>query len=277
MVSLQALVRLTRIWNLLIIGLAQYWAAIFLIALDSAYDPRLLLLALSTVFIAAGGYSINDYYDVKIDLINKPERVVVGKVLSRRTVLLLHTLFSVTGIGLGFALNWKIGIINFMSVFLLWLYSNALKRLPFIGNFLVALLTALSILVVNVLFQPIVAIFWVYALFAFFMTLIREIIKDVEDLKGDDTFGCRTLPIVWGIRPTKVFIYLLLILFLAVVIAIHTWVNPMPVLFFMAFLFLPMGAMVVWLNRADTRKDFYRLSQFCKILMLAGIFSMAFL
>ena len=277
MISLQALVRLTRIWNLLIIGLAQYGSAVFLVALDSANDPRLLLLVLSTVLIAAGGYSINDYYDVKIDLINKPERVVVGKVLSRRTVLLLHTLFSVSGIGLGFAVNWKIGIINFMSAFLLWLYSNALKRLPFIGNFLVALLTALSILVVNVLFQPIVAIFWVYSLFAFFMTLVREIIKDVEDLKGDDTFGCRTLPIVWGIRPTKVFIYLLLLLFLVVVIAIHTRVTPMPVFFFTAFLFLPMVAMVIWLIRADTRKDFYRLSQFCKILMLAGIFSMAFL
>ncbi len=277
MVSLQALVRLTRIWNLLIIGLAQYCSAVFLVAFDSAYSPRLLLLVLSTVLIAAGGYSINDYYDVKIDLINKPERVVVGKALSRRTVLLLHTLFSITGIGLGFVLNWKIGIINFMSVFLLWLYSNALKRLPFVGNFLVALLTALSILVVNVLFQPIAAIFLVYSLFAFFMTLVREIIKDVEDLKGDDTFGCRTLPIVWGIRPTKVFIYLLLLVFLAVVIAIHIRVTPMPVLFFIAFLFLPLGVLVIWLIRADTRKDFYHLSQFCKILMLAGIFSMAFL
>ncbi len=277
MVSLQALVRLTRIWNLLIIGVAQYCAAIFLIPFDTVHDPRLLLLVLSTVLIAAGGYSINDYYDVKIDLINKPGRVVVGKALSRRMVLLLHTLFSVTGIGLGFVLDWKIGSINFLSAFLLWLYSNALKRQPFIGNFLVALLTGLSILVVNVLFQPIVVIVWVYSLFAFFMTLIREIIKDVEDLKGDDTFGCRTLPIIWGIRPTKVFIYLLLLLFLAVVFAIHTRVTPMPVSFFITFLFLPMGALIIWLIRADTRKDFYRLSQFCKVIMLAGIFSMAFL
>ena len=277
MVPLRALVRITRLWNLLIIGLAQYCTAGFLISYDSIFDPRMLMLVISTMIIAAGGYSINDYYDVKIDLINKPERVVVGNTLSRRSVLLLHSLLSMTGVGLGFALNWKLGVINFFSAFLLWLYSNALKRMPFIGNFLVAQLTGLSILVVNVLFLPLLPIVWVYALFSFFMTLVREIIKDMEDLKGDDTFGCRTLPIVWGIRPTKVFIYGLLLLFFGVVVTIHEIVTPMPVYFFIGFLFIPTGGLIIWLIRADTRKDFYRLSQFCKIIMLAGILSMAFL
>lgn len=277
MIPLQALVRLTRLWNLIIIALAQYTAAGFLVSFDTWADPRLAMLVISTVVIAAGGYSINDYYDIKIDLINKPDRVVVGKILSRRFVLLLHSAFSLTGVAIGFALDWKIGIINFMCAFLLWWYSNALKRLPFSGNFVVALLTGLAMIVVNVLFEPMLALVWVYALFSFFMTLVREIIKDMEDLKGDDTFGCRTLPIIWGIRGTKVFIYLLLVLFAIVVIAIHTRVAQLPVLFFVGFLFLPMGLMVAWLIRADTRKDFYRLSQFCKIIMLAGIFSMAFL
>jgi 4-hydroxybenzoate polyprenyltransferase len=273
MVPLRALVRITRLWNLLIIGLAQYCTAGFLISYSSIFDSQLLMLALSTMIIAAGGYSINDYYDVKIDLINKPERVVVGNTLSRRSVLLLHSLLSMTG----FALNWKLGVINFFSAFLLWLYSNALKRLPLIGNFLVALLTGLSILVVNILFLPMLPIVWVYALFAFFMTLIREIIKDMEDLKGDGTFGCRTLPIVWGIRPTKIFVYGLLLFFFGFVVTIHEIVTPMPVYFFIGFLFIPTGGLIIWLIRADTRKDFYRLSQFCKIIMLAGILSMAFL
>lgn len=277
MVPLQALIRLTRVWNLLIIGLAQYCTAGFLISPDTITNPRLLMLVVSTMLIAAGGYSINDYYDVKIDLINKPERVVVGKTLSRRLVLLLHSLLNLSGIALGFALAWPIGVINFISVFFLWLYSNALKRLPFVGNFLVAVLTGMSVLIVNVLFAPPLAIVWVYALFALFMTLIREIIKDIEDLKGDGTFGCKTLPIVWGIRPTKVFIYFLIALFCVVVVTIHTSVAPLPVFFFLGFLLLPMGVLVIWLIRADTRKDFYQLSQFSKLIMLAGIFSMAFL
>jgi 4-hydroxybenzoate polyprenyltransferase len=238
---------------------------------------RLFELAVSTMLIAGAGYVINDYYDVKIDLINKPERVIIGKSIPRRYALLIHTVLSVSGIAIGFWLNWKIGLINLFSAFMLWLYSNALKRLPLIGNFVVALLTCISVFVVNVLFSPVLVLVGIYSLFAFFMTLVREIIKDLEDLKGDDTFGCKTLPIVWGIRRTKFFTYFLLLLFAVLVLALHQWVSPLPMMFFAWFLFLPMMALLAWLIRADTRKDFYRLSQFCKIIMLAGILSMAFL
>lgn len=277
MLPIQSLLRLTRFWNLLIIGLAQYCTVVFLISRDKFYDPKLFLLAISTMLIAAAGYIINDYYDVKIDLINKPERVVIGKGITRRYALLFHTILSLTGIALGFFLDWKIGALNFIAAFLLWLYSNALKRLPFIGNFTVALLTGLSIFSVNLLYPPLFMLVWVYSLFAFFISLVREIIKDIEDLKGDDTFGSKTLPIVWGIRRTKQFTYFLIALFSILVISLHRWVTPLPVGFFMGFLFLPMMVLLVWLVRADTRKDFYWLSQVCKIIMLAGVFSMAFL
>lgn len=274
---LESLFRLTRFWNLLIIGLAQYCSAGYLISSEAIADVRLLGLAISTMLIAGAGYAINDYYDVKIDLINKPERVIIGKSIPRRYALLIHTTLSVAGIAVGFWLSWKVGVINLLSAFMLWLYSNALKRLPFIGNFTVALLTGISVFVVNVLFPPLIVLAGIYALFAFFMTLVREIIKDLEDLKGDGTFGCKTLPIVWGIRRTKFFTYFLLLLFAVLVLALNQWVSPLPMMFFAWFLFLPMMALLAWLIRADTRKDFYRLSQFCKIIMLAGILSMAFL
>jgi 4-hydroxybenzoate polyprenyltransferase len=277
MVPLQALIRLTRLWNLLIIGLAQYFTACFLISQDLWRDPQLLLLSVSTILIAAGGYSINDYYDVKIDLINKPERVVVGKTLTRRTVLLVHSLLSASGVAIGFLLSWQIGLVHASSAFLLWLYSNALKREPFIGNLLVATLTGASIFIIQLLYPGWIATISVYALFAFFLTLVREIIKDMEDLRGDNTFGCRTLPIIWGIRPTKAFIYALLIIFIIAVVIIHRLVTPLPVLFFLGFLLMPLGILVLWLIRADTRKDYYRLSLFSKLIILAGIFSMAFL
>lgn len=274
---LRNLLRLTRFWNLLIIGLAQYCTAGFLISPDAIFDTRLFLLSMSTVLIAAAGYTINDYYDVKIDLINKPERVVIGKGIPRRYALLFHTILSLTGIAIGFLLNWKIGVLNFICAFLLWLYSNALKRLPFIGNFTVGLLTGLSIFIVNFLYPPLLVLTAIYSLFAFFITIVREIIKDLEDLRGDDTFGCKTLPIVWGIRKTKVFVYFLLILFSVFVISLHQWVASLPMQFFLWSLFVPMVALAGWLVRADTRRDFYQLSQFCKVIMMAGVLSMAFL
>ena len=275
--SIFGFLRLTRFWNLLIIGLAQYFAAGFLIDHQKIWDVHLFLLSFSTVIIAAAGYIINDYYDIKIDLINKPERVVIGKEVARRYALLFHSLLSILGIAVGFFLNWKIGAINFFSVFLLWWYSNDLKRQPFIGNFVVALLTGLSIFLINILYhshQPLVTI---YALFAFAMTLVREIVKDAEDLKGDNTFGCRTLPIVWGIPKTKIFLYVLLLIFFICVVEINQFFAQLPMYYFFGFLFVPLVLLVVRLIRADTKKDFYNLSQWCKVIMLLGVTSMIFI
>ncbi|HRI78130.1 MAG TPA: geranylgeranylglycerol-phosphate geranylgeranyltransferase [Cyclobacteriaceae bacterium] len=274
---IRSILQLTRFWNLIILGLTQYCAAGFLISADTVFDLRLFILMVSTILIAAAGYIINDYYDVKIDLINKPERVVIGKGISRRYAIFFHTALSMSGVGMGFVLHWKIGLVNFFSSFLLWLYSNALKRLPFVGNFAVALLTGLSVFIVNLLFPPLHLLVIIYALFAFFITLLREIIKDTEDLKGDHTFGCKTLPIVWGIRKTKYFMYGLLVTFSILVWIIHLWITPLPMTFFAWALFLPLVALTGWLVRADTVRDYYQLSQFCKAIMLAGIVSMALL
>jgi 4-hydroxybenzoate polyprenyltransferase len=275
--NFQALLRLTRFWNLVIIGMSQYFAAIFLIDRQLVFDWKLLILASSTAIIAAAGYIINDYYDIKIDLINKPERVVIGKSITRRYALLFHTVLSVSGVLIGFFLGWQIGVIHFMSAFLLWWYSNSLKRQPFIGNFVVAWLTGISVVIVNVLYDTTNALVIIYALFAFFMTLVREIIKDMEDLKGDNTFGCKTLPIIWGIRNTKFVLYLLLAVFVLLVILMNLFYAQLPDYYFIVFLFAPLSLFVYKLLSADTKKDFYKLSQWCKVIMLLGVVSMIFI
>lgn len=272
----EALLKLTRFWNLIIISLGQYFAAGFLISSHTIFDPRLFLLSASTVLIAAAGYIINDYYDIKIDLINKPDRVVVGRGIPRRHAILYHVLLSGMGILIGVYLSVWIGLVNIMSVFLLWYYSNNLKRQPVIGNFVVALLTGLSILIVDLLYPGDYRLIFIYALFAFFMTLVREIIKDMEDLKGDDTFGCRTLPIIWGIRRTKVVIYGIMAAFSLMVIWLNRVYVGLSEFFFIPVLFVPLFLLLARLIRADTRKDFAWLSNFCKLIMLLGILSMAF-
>src|SRR5690349_17676374 len=115
---LVSFLRLTRAWNLLIIAITQYFTVAILINPKYVWDWRLFILSSSTVLIAAGGYIINDYYDVKIDLVNKPERVVIGKSITRRYAILLHSILSIVGILLGLILNWRIGVMNFASVFL---------------------------------------------------------------------------------------------------------------------------------------------------------------
>jgi len=273
---IESLLKLTRFGNLVIIGFAQYFTAGFLIGRQTIYDFRLLLLSTSTVLIAAAGYIINDYYDVKIDYINKPDRVVIGKNITRRYAILFHVLLSVLGILIGVFLSWRIAAVNILSVFLLWLYSNNLKRLPFIGNLTVALLTGSAIFVVDILYRTHNSLVVIYAMFAFFMTLVREIIKDMEDLRGDNTFGCKTLPIVWGIRKTKVIIYVILTLFSITVIVLNQLYEVLPLQYYLIFLFAPLIWLLYRLLRADMKKDFSWLSTFCKVIMLLGILSMAF-
>jgi 4-hydroxybenzoate polyprenyltransferase len=268
--------RLTRVWNLLIIALSQYLTAFMLISHDTWWHWRLFVLSVSTTMIAAAGYIINDYYDVKIDLVNKPERVVIGKGITRRYAILYHSLLSIVGIALGFVLNWRIGVMNFASVFLLWWYSNDLKRQPFIGNLVVALLTGIAVLIVDALYTTGNKLILIYAIFAFFMTLIREIIKDMEDLKGDHTFGCRTLPIVWGLRKTKFLIYAILAIFSMIVLCLNFLYTELPLYYFLIFLFPALIILLYRIIRADTKKDFAWISSFCKVIMLLGILSLVF-
>lgn len=274
---LESLLKLTRFGNLVIIALAQYFTAGFLIGMHTLNDLKLFLLAFSTVAIAAGGYVINDYYDVKIDYINKPDRVVIGKSITRRYAILFHVVLSSIGILLGVYLSWRIGAINVLSVFLLWLYSNNLKRLPFIGNLTVAFLTGLAVYIVDIFYRTNNSLVIIYALFAFFMTLIREVIKDMEDLKGDNTFGCKTLPIIWGIRKTKLLIYVIVIVFAGIVVLLNQLYRALPFKYHLIFLFIPLLWFIFRLIRADMKKDFKRLSIFCKVIMMLGILSMAFM
>jgi 4-hydroxybenzoate polyprenyltransferase len=271
---IESFLRLTRAWNLLIIVFAQYFTAFFLAGADVLRDLPLFLLSLSTVLVAAGGYVINDYYDVKIDYINNPDRVVVGKTIHRRFAIMLHVVLSVLGIFVGFFVSWKLAAVNVLSVSVLWFYSNLLKRLPFIGNFTVALLTGASVAILIFLYDANTILILIYALFSFFMTLVREIIKDMEDLKGDNTYGCKTLPIIWGIRKTKITVYILIVAFLVSVIIINQLYVKLDVIYFVMLLFVPLAWLTTQLVRADTKKDYGWLSSFCKVIMLLGILSM---
>ncbi len=129
--SFSGFIRLIRVQNLVIIVLSQYLVAMYLLEGIAPLNFNLFLLSLSTVIIAASGYIINDYYDVKIDYVNKPERVVVGKLLKRRVVLFWHSALNFIAIAIGYYLNWKLAAVYFSAAFLLWVYSNQLKRWPF--------------------------------------------------------------------------------------------------------------------------------------------------
>lgn len=271
--------RLVRMTNLVIVALTQYLTRILLIGPRQEWksivtDIDMFVLALSTVCIAAAGYIINDYFDVKIDIVNKPERVVVGRYLKRRWAMGAHQVLNVVGAVLGLVVSPYIFIINVFSITLLWFYSERYKRLPFIGNFIVSLLTGLTLLILTVHYPTNRHLVFIYAVFSFFISLIREVVKDMEDIRGDEAHGCRTLPIIWGIRRTKTFLYSVIITFvLTLFVMARALQNNLLTLLFLLLL-IPIALLVMRLYQADTRRDFKEISSLCKIIMLLGLITM---
>jgi 4-hydroxybenzoate polyprenyltransferase len=273
------LLQIFRWKNLLIILATQYLSAFCLIK-DQMIDDLLLnvdmlILAISTMLIAAAGNIINDYYDIKIDYVNRPNRVLVGRYLKRRAILFIHAGFNTLGILGGFFISWQIGVVNFLAAGLLWLYSNQLKRLPLWGNFSVAILTGMAVFVVYILFRQSFFLFAAYSFFAFFISLIREIIKDLEDIEGDRKFECRTLPVVIGQRKTKLVIYLISVIFI-IVVAILLQREP-KFWYVLGGLTMMLGLLNFILGRADKTVDFANLSRLSKQIMILGLISMIFL
>jgi 4-hydroxybenzoate polyprenyltransferase len=199
----------------------------------SAIDLNFVLMALATVLMAAGGYVLNDYFDVKIDAINHPDRLIITNTVSKQKAMLYYQLLTGVGVLLGLLLAFRVNSFTLAFVFivvpgLLWFYSSSYKRQFLIGNIIVALLAALSVLIVAIvelsvleqrfgklLFEtPIPGQFytWIggFSVFSFLLTLLREIIKDIEDEKGDREMECRTMVLKWGLSKTKLFLYLLI-------------------------------------------------------------------
>jgi 4-hydroxybenzoate polyprenyltransferase len=278
--NLIRIAQLVRPVNLLITALCQIMVAIFLTAdwhdaTNTLRDNGLWLLVAATMCTAAAGYIINDYYDIKIDVLNKPARVVIGRYITRRQALFAHTLLNMLALSMAFWLGKLVFTITFISAFMLWLYSNRLKRQPLIGNITVAILTATAVMLPAIYYQKNLLLVGVFATFGFFISLIREVIKDMEDMYGDKQHGCLTLPIWVGIRKTKKIIYMIQAVFVLLIFTLSIQIQNR-LFYFYILLALPYLFLIYRLYMADTRKDFTFLSSYCKWLMIAGIASMVF-
>ena len=274
--------------------LTKYFLIESFISTPLLSDIDFIILTTSILLITMGGYLINDIYDIESDKINKPDKVYISTIISIKSGLFLYFLTSITGLILGFYLSINKNLNHLsgffiVTVILLFIYTKILKKLPLIGNIIVALLVSLPIFLVyefdhsmisikdifDNLFLSVIIFF--YLLFAFLTTLIREIIKDLQDIKGDSKFKLKTLPILIGNKRTINFViflsFLLQLLLLSVLI--DSFKNEQYlILFFLITLSLLVAYLIYKLRVPFKNNQYQLLSSLMKIIMLVGVLSM---
>ena len=300
--------KLLRVGNLAFLAVLLYvmekWVAVPLLHIEKFQEQMpwwvLLLLILSTICIAAGGYVINDYFDVKIDRINRPDDMVVARVISREGAMQWFYVLTAIGIASGLAVSWWARSWNLLFIYivipgLLWFYSASYKRMLLVGNLIVAFISAIVPLLValvnadylhhlykdNLAYTPIVNELYVwlsgFALFSFLLTWAREVVKDIEDIEGDREMECRTMPIVWGEKVSKAVVTTLVVVTMALVGYIAWFVLPFPMEWstltgrFVIFgLMVPMVCVLVLLWYARSNRELHTVQQVIKFVMFLG-------
>ena len=300
-----AFLKLVRLPNLFFIALTQ---ALFQFCI---YQPmykgvipendllHFIFLLLASVLIAAAGYIINDYFDINIDEINKPEKMVVDKVIHRRWAIAWHFMLNsaaliMTILALPFLQKWYLILANMICMVLLWFYSTSFKRKLLVGNIVIALLTAWTILIIFFSKVQLADAFgngpadhyrlfrfaFLYAGFAFVITIIREVVKDMEDMHGDAKYGCRTMPIMWGVNASKVYTAVWLVVLIALIVILQVYILIFKwwflIVYSVIFILIPLIIVLLKLKPAFTQANYHKLSNIIKFVIFTGISSMIF-
>jgi len=301
--------KLLRVGNLAFLAILLFvmekWVALPLLQLAQFSEQMpwwvLTLITLATVFVAAGGYVINDYFDVKIDRINRPDDLVVTRHISREGAMRLFQVLTLVGVlmALGvawWARSWTLAMIFIVIPGLLWFYSASYKRQLLIGNIVVAFASALVPLLIAIInadylahlygealaYTPIVGQLYVwlggFAIFAFLMTLVREMVKDIEDREGDCEMECRTIPIVWGVKTTKIIVTILLLAIAALIVYIAWAVLPFPhswqsfsTRYVVFGLLVPIACVITLLWASTNQVEIRRTQLVLKFMMFMGV------
>ena len=300
-----AFLKMVRLPNLFFMALTQVlfqfciFTTIYKNSIPAGDLTRFVLLVLASLFIAAAGYIINDYFDIDIDEVNKPQKMIVDKLISRRWAIAWHFMLSgagiiLTALALPFAQKWYLIVANILCVALLWIYSTNFKKSLLTGNIVISLLTAWTILVIffskvdltnafgtgDINQSKFFRLTFLYAGFAFIISLIREAIKDMEDMPGDSKFNCRTMPIVWGVNAAKVYVAVWLVVLMAVLVILQVYVLQfkwwLAVAYSIPAIIFPLFVILVRLRKSVSTQDFHQLSTITKLVMFTGILSMFF-
>lgn len=279
-IKILSLFSVVRGYNILLIVVAQYLASLFIFSPEKSLshvllDLDLYFIVLATMCVIASGYIINNFYDSDADKINKPIKSKIDGIVSQKIKLRIYFLLNFLGVCFGFLVSWRAALFFSVYIFLIWLYSHKLKKYPLTGLFSAAILAILPFFAIFVYYKNFSEIIFTHAAFLFFILLIRELIKDLEKIKGDFTQNYQTIPVKYGEKFTKILITFLSFLTLNPIYFLLKYpeVGGMKYYFYATVIVLVGFIVVLWL--ANNKRNYMLLHLLIKLLIVAGVCSLA--
>lgn len=267
-----------RGYNILVIVMAQYLTAVYILAHDKPaksvlFDVNLFMLVLATASTIAGGYIINNFYDSEKDLINRPQKSKLDRLISQNTKLSFYFVLNFMAVIMASYVSFKPVIFFSIYIFGIWFYSHKLKKLPFIGNLTSAILTITPFFAIFMYYKNFETVIFVHATFLFLVISMRELTKDLENIKGDLLLNYKTIPIIYGEKASKIMLTVLAVLTL---IPIYLLINRfeigyMYIYFYLCILLLLGFLLLLW--KSKTKTHYLILHNTLKFIILAGVFS----
>jgi 4-hydroxybenzoate polyprenyltransferase len=265
-----------RGYNVFVIALAQYLSAIYILAperraLDIILDWRLFILVIASTFAIAAGYIINNFYDAKKDIINRPKKSYLDRLVSQKTQLQVYFTLNFFSALLGFIISWRAALFFSVYIFIIWFYSHKLKKIIFIGNITASLLAVLPFFGILMYFKNFYHVIFAHAIFLFLIILIREMIKDLENIEGDLSNNYQTIPVNFGEHFAKKIISLLLVF---TIVPVYFLINVfdvgyMDIYFYVSYILLLIFILKLW--KSEGKVDYIKLHFLLKIILLAGV------
>lgn len=267
-----------RGYNIPIIILAQYLSAIFILAPENKpfhviLDINLFLIVLATAFSIASGYIINSFYDSKKDLINRPNKTTLDRLVSQKTKLNVYFTLNFVVAFLAILISWRAFLYFSVYIFLIWFYSHKVKKFVIVGNLMATLMAILPFFALLLYYKNFYEVIICHATFLFLLLLIREMIKDLENIKGDLANDYKTIPILYGeITSKKIITFLTLLTIIPVYLLIEKFeIGNMDLYFYSCLLFLLLFVLKLW--KSDLKEHYLFLHNLLKFLIVAGVFS----
>lgn len=266
-----------RGYNILIVVIAQYLASIYIMAHDRplgevVFDLNLFFLVLASSATIAGGYIINSFYDSEKDLINRPIKTSLDRIVSQNTKLSFYFILNFMAAIMASYVSFRAVVFFSLYIFGIWFYSHKLKKLPLIGNLTSAILTITPFFAIFLYYKNFEVVIFVHALFLFLIISMRELTKDLENIKGDLALNYHTIPVVYGVKASKIMLTILVgLTFIPTYFLMNYFpIGKMNYFFYLSIVLLIGFLVLLW--RSNSKSQFLLLHNILKIIILAGVF-----